>query len=157
MYVKQIILSAWASAKPDPSSPSIDPWLPIKRTAKNDQTGWMLRLILFLSGRTDHLVDLCHAPAYFRLPLWPKVFCICDSVFFHICDIFLTYDASVFAFSVFVFHIIMWQLLHLWPFSHLMFLQPSSTLFHSIEKPQITLYKWICKVRTWYHSSEFYR
>ena len=37
---------------------SIDPWLPIKRTSMTDQTGRMLRLILFLSGCTDHSVNL---------------------------------------------------------------------------------------------------
>ena len=52
-----------------PSKESLDPWLPIKCTAKTDQTGRMLRLILFLSGSTDHLVDFCHAPAYFLFPL----------------------------------------------------------------------------------------
>ena len=33
-----------------PSEESLDPLLPIKHTAKTDQTGRMLRLILFLSG-----------------------------------------------------------------------------------------------------------
>ena len=47
-----------------PSEESLDPWLPITRTAKIDQTGRMFRLTLLLSGRTDYLVDFCHAPAY---------------------------------------------------------------------------------------------
>ena len=47
-----------------PSEESLDPWLPIKRTAKTDQTGRMFRLTIFLSGRTESLVDFCHAPAY---------------------------------------------------------------------------------------------
>ena len=47
-----------------PSEESLDLWLPIKRTAKTDQTGRMFRLTLFLSVRTDHLVDFCHTPAY---------------------------------------------------------------------------------------------
>ena len=47
-----------------PSEESLDPWLPIKRSAKIDQTGHLFRLTLFLSGRTDHLVDFCHAPSY---------------------------------------------------------------------------------------------
>ena len=46
------------------SEESVDPWLPIKCTAKTDQTGRMFRLTLFLSVRTDHLVDFCHVPAY---------------------------------------------------------------------------------------------
>ena len=34
-----------------PSEESMDPWLPIKRTAKTlEQTGWMLRLSLFFLG-----------------------------------------------------------------------------------------------------------
>ena len=47
-----------------PSEESLDPWLPIKCTAKTDQTGRMLRMTLFLSGRIDHLVVFCYAPTY---------------------------------------------------------------------------------------------
>ena len=35
----------------------------------SDRSRRKLRLILFLSGNTDHLVDFCHAPAYFSFPL----------------------------------------------------------------------------------------
>ena len=51
---------------------SIDPWLPIKRTAMTDQTGRMLRLILFLSGCSDHLVDLsCSTTKPTKWPVRP--------------------------------------------------------------------------------------
>ena len=71
---QRIILSAWASAKSDQSSSSTRRKFGSLVTHKvhsedSDQTGRMLRLIVFLSGRTDHLVDFCHAPAYFHFPL----------------------------------------------------------------------------------------
>ena len=53
--------SAWASTQSDQSLPcpheeSLGPQLPIKRTAKTDQTGRMPRLIRVFAWRTCHFV-----------------------------------------------------------------------------------------------------
>ena len=50
MCAQRRLRSAWASAQSDQSLPcvheeSLGPKLPLKSTAKTDQTGWMTRLI----------------------------------------------------------------------------------------------------------------
>ena len=60
MFAQRRRWSAWASAQSDQSSQTV--WrklgLPIERTVKTDQTGWMPRLIWVFAGRTCHFIGL---------------------------------------------------------------------------------------------------
>ena len=82
--------SACASAQSDqrlrcPHEEALGPWLSTERTAKTDQSGWMLRLIWAFAGRTGHFVDfvmlwlkwdlnsVTHPSLYFSLEQKPYV------------------------------------------------------------------------------------
>ena len=61
MCTQRRLRSAWASAQSDQNlhclhEEALGPWLSLERTAKNDQTGWMPRLIWVFTGRTGHIV-----------------------------------------------------------------------------------------------------
>ena len=61
LCAQRSLRSAWASAWSDQSlrcshEETLGPQLPIERTAKTDQTGWVPRLIRVFAGRTDHFV-----------------------------------------------------------------------------------------------------